>query len=193
MNYLAHFLLSYPTPSLITGNFLADHIKGNKYLNYPESIQKGIIMHRQIDSFTDAHQIVKQSTARIRKEQGKFSPVVIDMFYDHFLASQWESYHTQQNLEAFSLKVYAILDDAYEYFPEKVKAFYPYMKNGNWLLRYASIQGVCSSLKGLYKRTGGISNMDKAEEVLLANYQLLKEDFNTFFPLVQKHIASFHQ
>ena len=193
MNYLAHFILSYPSPSLVTGNFIADHIKGKKYLGYPENIQKGVIMHRKIDSFTDAHPIVKQSTARIREDQGKFSPVVIDMFYDHFLASQWENYHPQENLETFSQKVYTILDGAFEQFPLKVKAFYPYMKNGNWLLRYATVQGVCSSLKGLYKRTGGISNMDRAEEVLLANYKELEEDFKTFFPLVQKHIESFHQ
>jgi acyl carrier protein phosphodiesterase len=187
MNFLAHFLLSYPSQPLVTGNFLADFIKGKKYLNYPEEVQKGIIMHRKIDTFTDAHPIVKQSTARIRSEQGKFSPVVIDMFYDHFLAAQWQSFHPKADLAKFAEEIYALLDADYNLFPDKVKAFYPYMKNGNWLLRYATVQGVCTSLKGLYKRTGGISNMDKAEETLVAHYEAIKADFNAYFPLLQAY------
>ena len=190
MNFLAHFLLAYPNKGHIVGNFIADFVKGKKYLNYPEEIQQGIIMHRKIDTFTDTHPTVKQSIKRIREEQGKFSPVVIDMFYDYFLAAYWEKHFQLMDLASFSAEIFHMLDQHTSVFPEKVNAFYPYMKNGNWLMRYASVEGISSSLKGLYKRTGGISNMHLAEATLRKHYHELKRDFEAFFPELENYVDS---
>ena len=92
MNYLAHFLLSKQNEALIVGNFIADDVKGNQYRKYPESIQQGILMHREIDTFTDNHPTVSNSKNLIRKYQKKYTPVVIDIFYDYFLASNFNNY-----------------------------------------------------------------------------------------------------
>lgn len=190
MNFLAHFHLAYPSEVLIVGNFIADFVKGKKYLDYPEGIQKGILIHRKIDSFTDSHPIVKRSIKTIREEQGKFSPVVIDMLYDYFLAAYWEQHFQKLSLESFTANIFSILDKYENLFPEKVNAFYPYMKNGNWLTRYATIQGISSSLKGLYKRTGSISNMHLSENTLRNHYEVLKQDFEEFYPQLQTYVQS---
>ncbi len=188
MNFLAHFFLAYPHKGHIVGNFIADFVKGKKYLNYPQDIQEGIIMHRKIDTFTDTHPTVKQSIKKIREEQGKFSPVVIDMFYDYFLAAYWENHSPKIKLETFTFEIFQVLDQYSTLFPERVQAFYPYMKNGNWLLRYATVRGIGSSLKGLYKRTGGISNMHLGEQTLRNYYKELKADFEAFFPELEQYV-----
>src|SRR5690606_5228620 len=96
-------LLSKQNEALIVGNFIADDVKGNQYKKYPEAIQQGILMHREIDTFTDNHPIVENSKNLIRKFQRKYTPVVIDVFYDYFLASNF-NYYSPFELKEFSLK-----------------------------------------------------------------------------------------
>ena len=92
MNYLAHFHLSNNNESLIIGNYIADDVKGKAYLNYSSEIQQGILLHRKIDDFTDNHPVVENSKHLIRHNQNKFTPVVMDVFYDYFLANNWDTY-----------------------------------------------------------------------------------------------------
>jgi len=92
MNFLAHIYLSGNNKNVTLGNFIADSIKGKKYQNFPKDIQTGILLHRAIDSYTDAHPVFKQSTKRLHKKYSHFSGVIVDIFYDHFLAKNWNDY-----------------------------------------------------------------------------------------------------
>ena len=94
MNYLAHIYLSNEEEEITLGNFIADGIKGKKYIQFPLGIQQGILLHRAIDSFTDAHPIVRKSTRRLHKKYGHYSGVIVDILYDHFLAKNWMKYHS---------------------------------------------------------------------------------------------------
>ena len=105
MNYLAHLHLSNNDKNLIIGNYIADDVKGKAYLNFPLEIQKGIILHRKIDDFTDSHKVVGNSKNLIRHHQNKFTPVVMDVFYDYFLAKNWEEYSTV-DLLSFTTNIY---------------------------------------------------------------------------------------
>ena len=67
MNFLAHIYLSGDNDLIKIGNFMADGIRGRQYEKYPLEIQKGIILHRAIDTFTDAHPIFRQSTKRLHQ------------------------------------------------------------------------------------------------------------------------------
>ena len=96
MNFLAHAHLSGKNNDVLLGNFVADAIKGNKLLKYRKEIQYGILLHRQIDSFTDKHELFMQSIDRVRKDFGKYSGIVIDIFYDHFLALNWKEYDDRE-------------------------------------------------------------------------------------------------
>ena len=85
MNYLAHLYLSGNNADLLLGNFIADHLKGaDRKRIYPEAIKRGIALHRRIDTFTDAHPVVAESKVRVREQFGKYAPVIVDVFYDHF-------------------------------------------------------------------------------------------------------------
>ena len=112
MNFLAHLYLSGNNEGLLVGNFIADAVKGRKpILQYPEEVQRGIIMHREIDHFMDTHPVVKQGMSRLREGYPKFSRVIMDMFYDHLLAARWEYYHPL-SLRDFSHDVFEVLGES---------------------------------------------------------------------------------
>ena len=92
MNYLAHIFLSGKDKGVQLGNFVADAVKGNAYQNYPLGMQKGILLHRQIDAFSDAHPVVREMVAEGRSCFGRYSPVVTDVLLDYFLASDFKRY-----------------------------------------------------------------------------------------------------
>ena len=92
MNFLAHLYLSQNNTDILIGNFIADHVKGSQFYNYSKEIQQGILLHREIDLFTDTHPIVKQSMQRLHKRYRHYNGVIIDIFYDYFLAKNWSKY-----------------------------------------------------------------------------------------------------
>lgn len=180
MNFLAHIFLSFGDDEISIGNFIADSIRGNRYTHLPEKIQKGIVLHRAIDTYTDAHPMHKKSSKRLHPNQGHYSRVVIDVFYDHFLAKNWAEF-AEEPLETFVDRFYNLLSDNYEILPEPTKELMPYMIEDNWLLNYAHVEGIDRVLKGLYRRTGRRSNMDRAVLDLRRHYDLFESEFHTFF------------
>ena len=170
------------------GNFIADFVKGKKKDDYPQTIKKGIELHRMIDYFTDHHPIVLKSKERISASQKKYSGVVIDLFYDHFLAKNFSEYHSL-SLKEYSQKTYIILKNHSEILPPGVHLFLPYMIERNWLLNYATIEGIGRALSGLSTRVGFENNMHHATEDLKLHYLELEKNFKEFFPLLQNFVA----
>lgn len=187
MNYLAHIYLSGNDTGIILGNFIADGIKGQTYKKYPDSIQKGILLHRAIDSFTDSHPIVRQSTARLHKTHGHFSGVVVDVLYDHFLAKNWRDYSTIP-LEIYIQQFYTLLQDNYAILPEKIQKMMPAMLSENWLLSYQSKQGISIILNKMYKRIKRETNLNFAILDLEKYYHEFEEDFRLFFEEIRTFV-----
>ena len=190
MNFLAHLYLAQ-SPEGQIGNFIADAIKGKKYEHLPLEIQKGIIHHRAIDTFTDTHEIVKRSKRRLHSRYGHFKGVIIDILYDHFLAKNWSKY-ADISLFDFSENSYQLLANNFDLLPEKTQYLLPYMREQNWLYSYRTIEGISKILWGMNKRTKGISQMDLAKEDLINNYSDFEKDFELFFKdlidFSQKHL-----
>jgi acyl carrier protein phosphodiesterase len=161
MNYLAHIYLSGTSDGVIIGNFIADGIKGKKYKKYPQEIQKGILLHRRIDTFTDSHPIVRQSTKRLHKKYSHYSGVIVDILYDHFLAKNWQQY-SEQPLAEYVADFYNLLVSNFEILPTRIQRMMPYMISNNWLLNYATISGISNVLEGMNVRTKNISKMNFA-------------------------------
>lgn len=180
MNYLAHIYLSRDQELLSIGNFMADHVKGSKYKSYNEQVQIGILLHRQIDSFTDAHPVPRRSKRRLHDRYGLFRGIIIDIFYDHFLAKNWNEYSTV-NLKVYTENFYELLGRNTEVLPEKVLMLSNYMIKDNWLLSYAELEGIQKVLDGMNRRTGSISEMNRAVEDLRENYKEFENDFTLFF------------
>lgn len=190
MNFLAHIYLSGDSPERMIGNFIADFIQGNQYKHYSEKIIEGILLHRQIDSYTDSHSVVKQSIRRLQPDFGKYAGVVVDIFYDHFLAVNWSDY-AAPDLDQFSKKTYQILEENKSVLPEQVQDFLPYMVSNNWLLNYSKLYGIEKALEGLSRRIAYRVNLQQAVENLQADYHLFQEDFGAFFPEIQEFVKNF--
>lgn len=186
MNFLAHLYLSKSNKNILIGNFISDAVKGNKYNNYPPEIKAGILLHREIDTYTDSHPIVKKSMRRLNKRYRHYNGVIIDILYDHFLAKNWNNY-SDTPLEIYADNVYKFLLQHIDSFPEELQNLLPNMIQYNWLVNYASLEGIERVLNGMNKRTKGISQMDRAIEDLKLNYEALENDFTAYF----KELESF--
>ena len=180
MNFLAHLYLSGNNPNLIVGNFMADAIKGNSYLKFEDEIQQGIILHRAIDTFTDQHPIVRQSKRRLNLRYNHFKGIIIDIFYDHFLAKNWSQFSAIP-LELYSTEVYKILQKRTEIYPSKINQLLHYMTFENWLLNYQYTDEIKKVLTRMSYRTKHQSYMDLAVEDLLLHYDDFEKDFMLFF------------
>ena len=180
MNFLAHIYLSGTDEDVIIGNFIADGIKGKRYLNYPPGIAKGIILHRGIDTFTDAHPVVHQSTAKLHKNYGHYSGVIVDILYDHFLAKNWSKYH-KQPLDEYVQEFYELLRKNFTTIPARIQRMMPYMIADNWLLSYATVEGIGKILAQMNVRTKGVAKMDEAVRELEEHYEEFESEFTSFF------------
>lgn len=191
MNYLAHFYLSDYQPDLLVGNFIADQVKGKQIELLPPGIAHGVRLHRFIDDFTDHHPIVKQSKQRLRNRYRKYAGIIVDIYYDHFLASLWEIY-SQQDLKTFSLHVYTELEKHTPVMPPICgELILPTMKTQDWLCTYATFDGIERSLHGLSKRTTFDSQMQHAIEELKQDYSLFSEEFQQFLPHLKHAVNKF--
>lgn len=190
MNFLAHIYLSGEDEMVKLGNFMADSIKGKKYLKYPLNVQHGIILHRSIDYYTDTHPVFKKSAERLFKNYGHYNGIIVDILYDHFLAANWHEYHNVP-LKRYTIQFYEFLKMNFEILPKKAQIFVPYMIRDNWLLSYASIDGIAKVLDGMNRRTGNLSGMDKATAEFEQFYDDFEKEFRLFFEDVK--IFSHHR
>ena len=180
MNYLAHVYLSGSDEFLCIGNFIGDHVKGKAYLDYPETIQNGILLHRKIDYFTDQHFLFKKNVTLLFPQFRHYSRVIVDMFFDHFLANQWNNYHPEP-LEQFSKRFYAMIEQYLSILPDKTKKILPVISKYNWFLAYRTFDGMEKILSQMSHRTKFSSNLSSALEALEKNYTKIALDFKIFF------------
>lgn len=190
MNYLAHFYLSGGSEGAVIGNFIADFVKGKKYLDYPSDISKGILQHREIDRYTDSHPLVQETKNRLYPAYRKYAAVVADIYYDHILAANWQE-HSGTELKNYAENIYGILTKNYAQLPASAQYTLKYMVQHNWLLSYATFQGIERTLYGLSRRTSFPSNIEKSGVELKRDYALIKQEFDSFLPDIQQHLQSF--
>lgn len=181
MNFLAHLYLSGDNEEVITGNFIADHVKGEAVMKFTPGIQSGIRFHREIDAFTDSHPEFLKTRERLNGNYRKYAGVVADMFYDHFLSANWNKY-SGESMDDFTDRMYAILIRRYPILPEKSQRFIAYMKKFNWLSGYGTYEGLGRALNGMAIRTPFKSGMENAVKDLKLNYDLYQDEFRLFFP-----------
>jgi acyl carrier protein phosphodiesterase len=192
VNFLAHFYLSGNSEPLLVGNLIGDAVKGRSLVAFSEPVQQGIRMHRAIDYFTDTHPAVSRSKDRLRSKFNHYSGVITDVFYDHILARNWSDY-SDEPLAQYSQRIYGLLERHWLIFPSRIQFMFPYMKQNNWLLGYADVQGIHRALSGMAKRTAFVSHMEEAAQFLERDYLLYKQDFEIFFPSLVEHTRIFRE
>jgi len=186
MNFLAHIYLSGNNDLLKIGNFMADSVRGKSYLEYPGDIRKGILLHRYIDTFTDAHPIYRKSKHRLHEKYGHYAGVIMDIVYDHFLAKNWNFYF-DENLEVYADNFYALMQKNYDILTPKTQNLLPYMIDQNWLVQYASLEGLEIILFQMDYRTKHRVNMQEAIVEVQLYYTELEAEFTLFFEELQLH------
>ena len=187
MNFLAHLYLSQNNTNLIIGNFIADGIKGKDLQQFSSAIQEGIVLHRAIDTFTDAHPVFRKSKRRLNARYRHYDSVIIDIFYDYFLAKNWHNYSAIP-LDIYTQGIYSMLGKNESIFPENSKRFYDYMVEYNILYNYQYLEGIERVLKGMNNRTKGKSQMDLAIEDLRILTKEFEEDFTVFFKDIKEFV-----
>jgi acyl carrier protein phosphodiesterase len=190
MNFLAHIFLSGDNDLIKIGNFMADGIHGKNFDHFPKDIQKGIALHRSIDSFTDAHPLFRESTKRLHPNYHHYSGIVVDIIYDHFLAKNWNNY-SDEKLDDFINRFYQSLYDNYESLTLRTKKIMPYMTAQNWLFSYQTIEGIEKILTQMdarmTNRMKAESNMRFATNELQLYYSEFENEFTSFFEEVIEH------
>lgn len=190
LNYLGHLFLSGTDPLTITGNFMADAVKGRDLSRFPEAVQRGIRLHRAIDSFMDMHDAVRSGRERARDHSGRYAGVVMDLFYDHLLASAWSRWHAEQ-LPDFAQRMYAVIAENDGLLPEETRFMFGFMRERDWLSNYATIEGIGRSLHGLSMRVPKGVVMSGAEAVLAEHMDDYRREFDIFLPEIIVHTEAF--
>jgi acyl carrier protein phosphodiesterase len=196
MNWLAHILLSKPNVENRLGNLLGDLVKGKdiEKLNY--NLRQGIDRHYAIDKFTDSHAIVKNSKRRISKDYGRFAGILIDVFYDHFLAKNWKLY-SSTILSDFTTDIYNSFQSYQGEIPQSARQIIQQMIEEDWLTNYQHFDGVVNALKRIderiQSRMANQVSLVYAMPILEQEYINLEQDFRFFFPELQHHIQNYRR
>ncbi|MBD3583028.1 acyl carrier protein phosphodiesterase [Flavobacterium selenitireducens] len=188
MNFLAHIYLSADDDLIKIGNFMADGIRGKEYESLHPQIQKGVLLHRFIDTYTDSHPIFRKSTKRLHERYHHYAGVIVDVVYDHFLAKNWARY-SDEKLDSFVNRFYTSLEENQDLLNEKTRAMMPYMIRSNWLWNYQFVDGIARILYQMDQRTRNNSKMQFAVEELREFYPDFEAEFTEFFEDLRTNAA----
>ncbi len=189
MNYLAHAFLSFNNPDILAGNIISDFVKGKAKFQYPISIQKGIHLHRLIDTYTDNHLDTARAKSFFRPKYRLYSGAFVDVVYDHFLACDRKQFEEYGGLEIFCSGIYQSLEKNFDLYPQRFQKMFPYMKMHNWLYNYQFKEGIRKSFNGLAYRATYLNEADVAFEIFNAYYDELENCYGSFFPELKKFAA----
>jgi acyl carrier protein phosphodiesterase len=181
MNYLAHLYLASDNPDAMLGSLMGDFVKGAVDSALPPLMRASIIQHRRIDSFTDSHPIVMRSKQRLESKYRRYAGILIDMFYDHFLAREW-CYYATLPLDEFTRRVYAVVAERQDEMPLNMQRTAHYLVASDLLSSYQAVAGIDRALKGVATRLSRPSPLPEASAELERLYNNLQEDFRAFLP-----------
>ncbi len=188
MNFLAHIFLSdLNQPLLLTGNFSGDFVKGKEIETFPAAMQKGVWLHRAIDTFTDTHPLVHKSKKRLFPKYRHYNRVLVDLYYDHLLAANFSRY-SQTALLPYTLQAYALLQQQRHFIPRRAYPLLDHMQAGNWLYHYHTLEGIGQACKGMARRSNFESGMEEGARDLEKDYQYFEEEFFLFFAELQQYV-----
>jgi len=203
VNYLAHLYLAALPADLsrrqaslsdgceesLVGSLMGDFVKGDGYDDYSTGIRQAILIHRWVDAYSNAHPVYRRSKRRIHSSYRHTKGILVDLFYDHFLARNWDQYAAEP-LPAFSRRVYRALEVHWDILSHRLQSILPRMAAEDWLLAYRDIANIGHALAGLSSRLSRENELHRGLDELRANYADLEGDFRAFFPELVDYVAT---
>ncbi|HVV97904.1 MAG TPA: ACP phosphodiesterase [Rhodanobacteraceae bacterium] len=181
MNLLAHALLAAPDSGLMLGSAIGDFVRGAIDPALPERVRAGIALHRSVDAFTDAHREISAARELFDPPFRRYAGILIDVWFDHLLARQWAE-HGEGELDAFSLRVRAMLSGDATIVPERMRGFIAYLEAHDLPAAYRETSAIGDALRGMSRRLSRANPLDDALPVLVARRASLQQRFDAFFP-----------
>lgn len=188
MNYLAHLYLADEEPESLIGSLLGDFVKGPIDQALPQGLRRGILIHRKVDVYTDAHPVFQRSRQRVRPQFRRYAGILVDIYYDHFLARDWSRY-SSRSLRDFSRLVYRILEAHYQDLPAPMQRMVTGMIAHDLLVSYRELEGIGRALQRIEGRLKRESRLGEGVQDLRLNYVALHRDFQAFFPQLIAYVA----
>ena len=189
MNFLAHLFLSCNNDQLMVGNFIADSISNRDIPHLPKGIQDGIVLHRKIDSYTDAHPKVREGNKLLHAKHRKYAPVLIDIYFDFFLSRHWNNY-SEVSQQDFCNKAYEVLQTNLTFMPAGLKRNLPLMIADNWLMNYGTKEGIAFTFERMSRRVSVPGLVKGAADTLFEFETEMETIFLSFFPDVLKYVSN---
>lgn len=188
MNYLAHIFLAGDNPEAQLGGLLGDFSKPGFGPTYSEIIEREIRLHRMVDTFTDSHDVILSAKRKFSKDSRRFSGIILDILYDHFLASSWKDY-SEIELWEFTQRFYRYLKTTDVPLPERLRFVAPILIREDWLGSYVEYDGFVCTVHRLTKRLSkGRKEMISGLDEVRAYSLDLKTGFDLFFPELQNFV-----
>ncbi len=172
----------------MAGNFLGDYLNNQQVAALPDAVQEGVRLHRQIDSFTDQHPLVRKGVRRMYGRHSKYATVLIDIFYDYLLTVNWAGFAAEP-LPDFAQRAYRALEKHLHLMPEPVRSYVPQMIADDWLQKYGTYDGIAYTLKRMGGRMSRPELMDGALDTLRQQLPELNQEFQVFFPQVMDFVG----
>lgn len=182
MNYLAHIYLARHSDAAMLGALLGDFVKPHSGEQFSLETEIEIVTHRKVDSFTDSHPIVLAAKALFPDPRRRYAGILLDVFYDHLLASNWARY-SNVPLADFIAHFYQALATNAHRLPANLAQAAPYMIRQDWLGSYQAYEGVEIAIRRISTRLS--KNGDLLRDGLAdlkANYAEIAVGFDAFFP-----------
>lgn len=189
MNYLAHIYLSGESDEIKVGNFIGDYVKGNRHQEYPDLVAYGIRLHRSIDSFTDSHADVREFINLLKPGYGRYSGIIADVFFDHFLAANWNEYSVY-TLRQFAKHAHAVFLSHFLILPFRVKQFLPFLIQNKRLESYARQENLFQVLEIMSRYTSLPANSEWAMAMLQQEYAQFEALFRSFFTEITEYVET---
>ncbi len=181
MNHLAHFYLAFEDPEMLVGQFIADGVKGNQWEKFQGGVQKGILVHRFIDHFTDQHPICRNLRALLRPHLGLLSPIALDVFLDHVLARNWNHFH-RTPLPDFAGSCYSTLQLKINELTKKEAMILQHMSEHNWLVMYSKLPDLERIMLGMSQRVKAGERLATSTQILHNQLETINSAFLEYFP-----------
>lgn len=170
---------------------IGDYVKGSNILEqFPDEVRQGIVLHRKIDAFADAHHATAKAKNLFRPDYRLYAGAFVDSMYDHFLANDPKYFPKEKDLFDFAQTVYRSLEQFREYLPEKFLTMLPHMVSNNWLYNYRTLKGMENSFRGLVHRARYLESSDKAYEILVGHYYELNQHYFDFMDDINAYVKN---